>query len=109
MPHPSGVRRIEGERSLMILTGLIEFLSPGILEKSRERTEDSREIYERIIIMEGLKMSTLVKVELPGANMMTALEELDLGSTTSIHNHLYSDKCRVYRSRRTQSRMMSRS
>ena len=94
---------------MMILIGLIEFLIPGILEKSRVHTEDSREIPERIIIMEDLKMSLLVKVELPGANMMTAQEEWDLGSTTSIHNHLSSDKCRVYRLRRTQLRMISRS
>ena len=46
---------------MMILTGLIEFLIPGILEKSRERTEDSREIPERIIIMGDLKMLPLVK------------------------------------------------
>ena len=94
---------------MMILTGLIEFLIPGFLEKSRARTEDSREIPERIIIMEDLKMLPLVKLELPGANMRTAPEQWDLGSTTSIHNHLSSDKCRVYRLRRTQWRMISRS
>ena len=82
--------RIEGERSLRILTGLIEFRSPGILEKNRARTEDNREMPERMIIMEALKMLPLVALE------------WNLESTTSILmlnecHHLSSDRCRVYR------------
>ena len=63
--------RIEGERSLRILTGLSGFQSPGILEKNRARTEDNREILERMIFMEDLKMLPLVAT---GASMSIALE-----------------------------------
>ena len=69
--HTSGAMRIEGERSLRILTGLIGFQSPGILEKNRARTEDNREILERMIFMEDLKMLPLVAT---GASMSIALE-----------------------------------
>ena len=65
--HTSVAMRIEGERSLRILTGLIGFQS----RESRARTEDNREILERMIFMEDPKMLPLVAT---GASMSIALE-----------------------------------
>ena len=84
---PSSVAKGTEEESMKILTGLNEFLSPGILERSRARTGDNRGTPEmiRMIITEVLKMLILVKCsEVPGANRRMNLKEWNTGSTTSI-------------------------
>ena len=69
---PSSVVKGTEEESMRILTGLNEFLSLAILERSRARTGDNRGTPEtiRMIITENLKMLTNVKCsEVPGPNM----------------------------------------